>query len=1738
MSVIALAMIAGLHLLEKADQEKIALLMSNESNEKKALFDKIIEFKSKSLENFVYDYTYWDEMVRFVKSGNKLWAEENIDASIPTFNIDIAWVYRTDLSVTYSTNRIGVNNLEKLPLSKDVLEKIVSKGPFCHFFLFTDPGLMEINGASIHPTFDQDRKTPPQGYFFVGRLWTKTYQKEVSGLLGMDIRLTPPGKEQPVAPKEDLKNFIITNTIPLKGWDDTHIANVISTSEINIAKSLNEQSNIQYLISIAYLIVVLIFLSFVLFRLINRPLNLLSRSLAKNNPDLIKRLAKQKNEFGNLAVMIGEFFNQKNQLEKDIAERTRTEEVLRESEEKYRLLAESSSEMIYVVGKDGRVTYVNGAAALMFKTKSQELVGKHLSEIFPKDHAQQNLKFIKKVFTTKKPIFREENQKFPSGEIWLDVRLSPIIDKNGEVTGVLGLSSDITVRKLAEDMILEERTLLKTLIDNLPSGIFVKDKDYRKIISNPTHTATVREHLKYLGMNPDIDILDKTDFEIFPKELAEQFFIEDQKVIRDGHSIINNVEFGVRANGEKIWLLVSKVPLRDKDGSIIGMIGITNNITDRKKVEDQLLIKDFAVESSVSAIVLSDLQGKIIYVNNAYVKMWGYSNAKELIGKHAYEFAESSKIVDDAILAVQSSKEFVGEEMARKKDGTLFYVQMSANIVKSHEGIPLCIMASFIDITERKRAEETLKESEERFRNIYENMTIGMYRTTPDGQIVMCNSALIQMLGYASFEELAQRNLEKEGYEPKYDRKMFRQKIEKDGKIHGLESAWMKKDGSFIYVSESARVIRDEAGKVLYYEGTVEDISDRKQAEQALIESEEKYRLLAESSPEMIYVVGRDGRVTYVNGVAASQLRADPHELIGKHLSEIFPKDQAQRNLESIQNVFATKKPVSHEVLQKFSTGEIWLDVRLSPVIDNNGEVVGILGLSFDITDRKQAEEELHISEERMRDIIFSVGEWVWEVDENGKYTYSSQKGQDFLGYALEDVIGKTPFDFMPQEEAKRVKTIFSEIVLNKTPIRDLENWNIRKDGKKICLLTNGVPVFDKDGNLRGYRGVDKDITGRKRTEKILIESEERYRTLIDNSNDLIQSVAPDGHLLFVNPNWRHVLGYSEEEISNLNLFDIIHPDYQEHCYPLLERISRGEDIPHIEVTFVAKEGRPVFLEGSATPRLMDGKVIATQSFFHDVTERKRAEEALRESEKNYRELIDGMNETVWVIDFQGNLIDVNKTATEILGYSKEELLTIGLCGIDTSLKKKDIRALAKSMPVDKLQIFETSHTTKDGRTFPVEVYSSLVTYQGKQAILSIARDITERKEVDKALRSINERLRVLHQISETVHESLEPDVIFKRITDAVVKSMGFSTALVLTLDEKEENFKVRSLTSSKSYLSGINKILRFPLMKLVVPASEIIEGIKNAASTSDMIITNHLSEIVHPPLNKSVCNALQKLGDSKSYILIPLILEDKLIGGMIVSSTLEQVPKTDIDMLSTFASTVVQAITNADLLAKTNRAKEQTQQNLKEKEILLRELYHRTKNNMQVISAMLRLKARSEKEQKISEVFKEIENKILSMALVHQKLYESKDLSHLNLKEYFSSLLPIFQKGYGESMNRISIQTDMEDLNVLIDTATPLGLVFNELISNIIKHAFPGKTKGKIRIGLHLNTKKEIVLEISDNGVGFPKGFDSKKDIHLGLETVIDLIEYQLGGKIYFKSQNGLHCRIVIKEDRYKPRV
>jgi PAS domain S-box-containing protein len=251
-----------------------------------------------------------------------------------------------------------------------------------------------------------------------------------------------------------------------------------------------------------------------------------------------------------------------------------------------------------------------------------------------------------------------------------------------------------------------------------------------------------------------------------------------------------------------------------------------------------------------------------------------------------------------------------------------------------------------------------------------------------------------------------------------------------------------------------------------------------------LKESEERYRKLMDNIGDAMFLQSLDGRFVDVNEQACKSLGYSRNELLSMHVWDI-EVGWSQRNLEELYKVLHKSLPTTQEGLQRRKDGSTFpVEVRVGPFWWKNDNYM--LVLARNITERKKIEEALITSKKLFKDISFSMTDWIWEVDLEGRYRYCSEKVQEVLGYAVNEVIGKTPFDFMPLEETEKVKKIFSRALKQKKPIVDLENWNITKDGKKRCFLTNGTPFFDNKGNLKGYRGVDKDITERKKIEEAL----------------------------------------------------------------------------------------------------------------------------------------------------------------------------------------------------------------------------------------------------------------------------------------------------------------------------------------------------------------------------------------------------------------------------------------------------------------------------------------------------------------------------------------------------------------------------------------------------------------------------------------------------------------------------
>ncbi|UCF82620.1 MAG: PAS domain S-box protein [Desulfobacteraceae bacterium] len=407
--------------------------------------------------------------------------------------------------------------------------------------------------------------------------------------------------------------------------------------------------------------------------------------------------------------------------------------------------------------------------------------------------------------------------------------------------------------------------------------------------------------------------------------------------------------------------------------------------------------------------------------------------------------------------------------------------------------------------------------------------------------------------------------------------------------------------------------------------------------------------------------------------------------------------------------------------------------------------------LQKEVEERKQVEEALRESEERFRDISYSMADWVWEVDKDGKYTFASESAKEILGYDCEELIGKTPFELMPEDEAERIREFFRIVAREKKPIIDLENWNITKEGKRVCLLTNAVPMLNKQGEIFGYRGVDKDITERKLAEEALIKAETKYRKLFEAVPVGLYRTTMEGEILDANPALIQLLGYPDlQTLKKVNTKDIVHPEDRDRTHALLER----QGVVHDFELRVRKRDATVIYVRDRVRAVRDaiGRMIYQEGSLEDITERKQAEEALKESESRYRTLVESSTDAILMMDKERNLVHFNKAFLGLFGYRKGEINGRSIRIIHPSEESYDVFERTAYPVIDKHGYFRTEweFMRKDGTIFPVEsVTSPLRSFDGTiEGYIAVIRDIAERKRAEE------ERIRLataIEQAAESV---------------------------------------------------------------------------------------------------------------------------------------------------------------------------------------------------------------------------------------------------------------------------------------------------------------------------------------------------------------------------------------------------
>ncbi len=469
-----------------------------------------------------------------------------------------------------------------------------------------------------------------------------------------------------------------------------------------------------------------------------------------------------------------------------------------------------------------------------------------------------------------------------------------------------------------------------------------------------------------------------------------------------------------------------------------------------------------------------------------------------------------------------------------------------------------------------------------------------------------------------------------------------------------------------------------------------------------------------------------------------------------------------------------------------------------------------------------------------------------------------------------------------------------------------------------------------------------------------------------------------------------------------------------------------------------------------------------------------RVSKSAEEALQLARFTMDNVVDAVYWMDAKAQIVDVNETACSMLGYTREELLNFTVFDIDPDFTADKWVKTWEALKGQVKLTIETKHRTKDGRIIPVEIMANYLSFGGRELDCAFARDISQRKQTEEALQASEERFRGLVESTSDWIWEVDQRGVYTYVSPQIRNLLGYAPEEVLGKTP-------------------------FDLM----PTDE----------------AQRISEIF-----KSIAADKKSIKNFENF--------NRHKDGHLVVLETSGVPFYDAHGNFGGYRGIDRDITERKLV------EERLEASLREKETLLRELYHRTKNNMQVISSLIDLQVLAVNDEKTLKLFKETQNRINTMALVHEKLYQSKDLSNLNLKDYVGDLANALLGSYQLSGDRISLQLDVDTIAVSIDTATPCGLIINELMSNSLKHAFPGNRRGEISLVLRQSEKGEIDMCFSDNGIGLPKGFDLRNTTSLGLTLVRKLSVKQLRGTIDVRTDHPTEFHIKFREPLYAKRV
>jgi PAS domain S-box-containing protein len=1065
-------------------------------------------------------------------------------------------------------------------------------------------------------------------------------------------------------------------------------------------------------------------------------------------------------------------------LRYEIAERIHAQEYLVRSEERYRQVVDNVQESIFVA-QDGSLKFVNQATVELLGYSESELLSRPFTDFIYLDDRelvyQNHVKRINGDRLPKRYSFRILNSK---GEIrWVEI--TNVLIQWESWPAVLVFMMDITDRRKAEERLKESEKLYRDFFATCRDAVFITTLDGRFIEANESA-------FDILGYDYD----DRDELSDRP---AASFFVDAKD--RDAHAVLVAKtgfcrEYPVKLrkkDGTIIDALITTVARKDSDGCVIGFQGTVRDVTDLKRSQEALRQREHQYKALYSMVRLicdnvpdliwaKDMAGRFTFVNKAMCeKLLQARDTDEPIGKDDLFFAErarNSNLADPhwhdfGELCMNSDRTIIESRRAQRFEefgnvnGEYLHLDVHKAPLFNTQGEIVGTVGCGRDVTKERAIEQSLHKSEERLRLAMEATSDGIWDWDLETDQVYRNPAFYSMLGYCETDFQGHFGAWQSLVPPEdYARVSDTIKDYLAGTISNYEVEFrvLSKSGEMKWILSRGKIVAWNAhGKPVRMVGTHTDVTDRKKSQEALRESEERYRQITENSLTGVFI-HQDGVLVYANQRLAEMLGYTKEEMIGQEWAKaVHPADLKATLTRAQARLRGELSPVAHEFRLLKQTGEaIWCDILATSIVYRGRPA--IMGNLMDVSERKRTEEALRTSEAQLADAVEMARLGHWELDVlKSEFTFNDQfyklfrtTAEQVGGYkmALEEYARR----FVHPDEISVVRDENRKAIETDDPYfsRELEHRIFYADGETGHISVRFFIVKDEQGRTVRTYGVNQDITERKKTESALKESEAKYRELVQNANSIILRWNRQGIVTFLNEFGQNFFGYSAEEIVGQHVIGTIVPEIEtggRDLRPLMEEIcANPSSFDHNVNENMLKNGRRVWVEWTNKVTFDErSQLVEIFSVGTDITRRKQAEEALRQREQFLEAIFENIPNMIFVKDAEElRFVRFNKAGERLLGLPREEL--IGKNDHDFFPKEQADFFTARDREILKsgqlLDIQEETIQAKAGNqkllhTKKIPLYDEKGT---PQFVLGISEDITERKKIENALRTSEQR--------------------------------------------------------------------------------------------------------------------------------------------------------------------------------------------------------------------------------------------------------------------------------------------------------------------------------------------------------------------------------------------------------------